>query len=96
MNDLNVSVGFLAQLVLSSKDQGGKKAEKMQQWKQILADSVQPPAFQKWTNVDKKLLYDMENRDIKLGNAAYRNHKALKERELEAMVHSMSREKRTS
>ena len=66
----------------------------VQQRKQILDDGVQPPPFQKWTNEDEQMLYDRESREIDLGDTAYGRLQALKERELNATVLNMSREKR--
>ncbi len=76
------------------KTTGTQKADKLEQWKAILADGRPSPLFAPWTNNDEERLRTLCSDEIDIGDTHYRRELALKERELEAVVYMMSWEKR--
>jgi hypothetical protein len=70
------------------KVSGAKKADKLVQWQNIVASEKAPPLFARWTNDDE------ERMNGRIADTHYGQHAALMERELEATVDSMSRDKR--
>jgi hypothetical protein len=76
------------------KTTGARKADKLEQWKAILADGRPPPLFAPWTDDDEERLRTLCSDEIDIGDTQYGRESALKERELEAAVYTMSPEKR--
>ena len=76
------------------KIKGGKRADKLEQWKKILADEQQPPEYERWTEDDDERLLALQRTNIDIRDTQYGRELALKERELEAAAEKMSREKR--
>ena len=76
------------------KTKGAKKADKLNQWKAIVADEKQPPPFSKWTNTDDEILENLRKKEIDIGDTAYGRMLALKEREFESAICNMTKEKR--
>ena len=76
------------------KIKGGKRADKLEQWKKILADEQQPPEYERWTEDDDERLLALSSSNIDIRGTQYGRELALKERELEAAADKMSREKR--
>ena len=76
------------------KKAGAKKAEKLEQWRAILADGRTPPSIERWTDDDEERLLEVMSDKIDIKDTHYGRELALKERELEAMLDNMSQEKR--
>ena len=76
------------------KIKGGKRVDKLEQWKKILADEQQPPEYERWTEDDDERLLALQRTNIDIRDTQYGQELALKERELEAVAGKMSREKR--
>lgn len=76
------------------KVKGALKADKLEQWKQILESGNEPPPFEKWTDEDDSMLHYLETKEIELGDTAYGRLLALKEREFGATLRTMSKAKR--
>ena len=70
----------------SSKKAGAKKADKLEQWRAILADGQTPPPIALWTDDDKEKLLVVMSDDIDIKDTHYGRESALKERELEATL----------
>jgi hypothetical protein len=77
-----------------AKTKGSKKEDKLEQWKDIVAKGQQPPQFERWTDDDKQKLAPLMSDEVDMAETYYRREQALHERELEATVYCMSREKR--
>jgi hypothetical protein len=77
-----------------AKTKGSKKAEKLEQWKDIVAKGQQPPQFEQWTDNDEQKLAPLMSDEVDMADTYYGREQALHERELEATVYCMSREKR--
>ncbi len=73
---------------------GAKKADKLVQWQNIVASEKAPPLFARWTNDDEERMNGLTTESISIADTHYGQHAALMERELEAAVDSMSRDKR--
>ncbi len=71
-----------------------KKADKLVEWQNIVAGREAPPLFACWTNDDKERLIGLMSDSVGMSDTHYGQEAALKERELEAAVDSMSWEKR--
>ena len=71
-----------------------KKADKLEQWRAILADGRTPPPIARWTDDDEQRLLGVMSDDIDIKDTHYGRKMALKERELEATLDNMSQEKR--
>lgn len=76
------------------KKAGAKKPEKLEQWKAILADGRTPLPISRWTDDDEQRLLSVMSDEIDIKDTHYGRELALKERELEASLDNMSREKR--
>ena len=76
------------------KVSGAKKADKLVQWQNIVASEKAPPLFARWTNDDEERMNGLTTESISIADTHYGRHAALMERELEAAVDSMSRDKR--
>jgi hypothetical protein len=77
-----------------AKTKGSKKEDKLQQWKDIVAKGQQPPQFSWWSDDDKQKLAPLMSDEVDMTDKYYGREQALHERELEATVYCMSREKR--
>jgi hypothetical protein len=76
------------------KVSGAKKADKLVQWQNIVASEKAPPLFARWTNDDEEMMNGLTTESIDIADTHYGRHATLMERELEAAVDSMSRDKR--
>jgi hypothetical protein len=76
------------------KKAGAKKADKLEQWRAILADGRTPPPIARWTDDDEQRQLGVMSDDIDIEGTHYGRELALKERELEAILNNMSQEKR--
>jgi hypothetical protein len=76
------------------KVSGAKKADKLVQWQNILASEKAPPLFARWTNDDEERMNGLTTESISITDTHYGQHAVLIERELEAAVDSMRRDKR--
>jgi hypothetical protein len=81
-------------LASSTKGEWGQKANKLVQCQNIVASEKAPPLFAHWTNEDEERMNGLAMETISIADTHYGQHAALKERELEAVVDSMSRDKR--
>mgnify|MGYP001084909694 CR=1 FL=1 len=77
-----------------AKTKGSKKEDKLQQWKDIVATGQQPPQFSRWTDDDEQKLAPLMSDEVDMVDTYYGREQALHERELEATMYCMSREKR--
>ncbi len=73
---------------------GAKKADKLVQWQNIVAKGKAPPLFARWTDDDEERMQSLAAGGVSIGDTHYGREASLKERELEAAVYTMSREKR--
>jgi hypothetical protein len=82
----------------ATKTKGAKKADKLEQWKQILESGKRPPDYDRWTAEDeeRRVGLDVQGDTINIGNTRYGCKIALKKRELEAAANSMTREERNT
>jgi len=83
----------------ATKTKGGaKKADKLEQWKQIMESGKRPPDYDRWTAEDEERLVGLEVQGdtIDISNTRYGCEIALKKRELEAAANSMTREERNT
>ena len=71
-------------------------AKKQTSWYNVrkLWPAKRPPLFAHWTNDDEERMNGLTTKSISIADTHYGRHAALKERELEAAVDSMSRDKR--
>ena len=77
------------------KVSGAKKTDKLVQWQNIVASKKAPHLFAPWTNDDdEERMNGLTTKIIDIADTHYGRHAALTERELEAAVDSMSRDKR--
>ena len=76
------------------KKAGAKKPEKLEQWKAILADGRTPLPISRWTDDDEQRLLSVMSDEIDIKDTHYGRKLALNERELEASLDNMSKEKR--
>ena len=76
------------------KIKGGKRGDKLEQWKKILSDGQQPPKYKWWTEDNEERLLALGKTNIDIKDTQYGRELALKERELEAAADKMSWEKR--
>jgi hypothetical protein len=76
------------------KTAGAKKADKLKKWKAILAGRWPPPPIDQWTGDDKQRLLAVMLDKVDIMDTHYRCELALKERDLEATLDNMSKEKR--
>ena len=67
---------------------------KLVQWQNIVTSKKAPPLFTCWTNDDEERMNGLTTESISITDTHYGRHAALMERELEAAVDSMSRDKR--
>ena len=77
-----------------TKTKGSKKVDKLQQWKDIVATGQQPPQFSWWMDDDEQKLAPLMSDEVDMVDTYYGREQALHERELEATMYCMSREKR--
>jgi phage terminase large subunit-like protein len=82
----------------ATKTKGAKKADKLEQWKQILESGKRPPDYDRWTAEDEERLVGLEVQGdtIDISSTRYGREIALKKRELEAAANSMTREERNT
>lgn len=82
----------------ATKTKGAKKADKLEQWKQILESGKRPPDYDRWTAEDEERLVGLEVQGdtINISSTRYGREIALKKRELEAAANSMTREERNT
>jgi hypothetical protein len=80
----------------ATKNKGAKKADKLEQWKQILESEMRPPDYDRWTAEDEERLVGLavQGDTIGISNTRYGREIAPKKRELEAAVNSMTWEER--
>jgi (p)ppGpp synthase/HD superfamily hydrolase len=76
------------------KVSGAKQADKLVQWQNIVASKKAPPLIACWMNDDEERMNGLTMESISTADTHYGRHAALMERELEAAVDSMSRDKR--
>ena len=75
--DLNVLLGWykIAKIADLSKD------EKMEKWKKLRQDNVQPPAYDKWTDEDERKLIEASKEDLGIGDTAVGRLEAKRKRD---------------
>ena len=75
--DLNVLLGWykIAKIGDLSKD------EKMEKWKKLRQDNVQPPAYDKWTDEDERKLIEASKEDLGIGDTAVGRLEAKRKRD---------------
>ncbi len=80
----------------ATKSKGAKKANKAEQWKQILESRKQPPDCDRWTAEDEERIVGLavQGNNINISDTQYGRKVALKKRELEAAADCMTREER--
>ncbi len=78
----------------AQKVASAKKAGKVIQRQNIVAGREAPPLFARWINDDKERLLGLMSDSVDVSDTHYGQEAALKIRELEAVVDSMSQEKR--
>ena len=80
----------------ATKSKGAKKADKAEQWEQILESGEQPPDYDRWTAEDEERLVGLavQGNKIDISDTQYGCKVALKKRELEAAADCMTREER--
>ena len=76
------------------KIKGGKRVDKLEQWKKILSDGQQPPEYKRWTEDNEERLLALGKTNIDIKDTQYGWELAHTERDLEAAADKMSREKR--
>ncbi len=82
----------------ATKTKGAKKADKLEQWKQILKSGKRPPDYDRWTAEEEERLVGLgvQGDTIDISNTQYGRKIALKKRELEAAANSMTWEERNT
>ena len=80
----------------ATKSKGSKKADKAEQWKQILESKKRPPDYDRWTAEDEERIVGLavQGNYINISNTRYGCEVALKKRELEAAADFMTWEER--
>jgi hypothetical protein len=79
-----------------AKIKGAKRADKVEQWKQILDSGKQPPDYDRWMAEDEERLKALQGTKVDIKDTQYGQELALRERKLMAAVDAMSREKRVA
>jgi hypothetical protein len=77
-----------------AKIKGAKRADKVEQWKQILESGKRPPDYDRWTAEDEERLIALQGTKVDIKDTQYGRELALREMELMAVADAMSREKR--
>ncbi len=80
----------------ATKSKGSKKADKAEQWKQILESGERPPGYDRWTAEDEERLVGLavQGNKIDISGTQYGRKVALEKRELEAAADCLTREER--
>jgi hypothetical protein len=80
----------------ATKSKGAKKADKADQWKQILESGKQPPDYDRWTAEYEERIVGLavQGNNIDISDTLYGHEVVLKKRELEAAADCMTREER--
>jgi hypothetical protein len=75
------------------KKKGDKKRDKLEQWVEIRWSMKPPPPYNKWTDKDEQKLTALMSDEVDMADKFFGRELALKEREFEAALVNMSREK---
>ncbi len=76
------------------KKKGDKKKDKLEQWVEIRWSMKPPPPYNKWTDQDEQKRTALMSDEVDMADTFFGRELALKEKEFEAAVVNMSREKR--
>ncbi len=74
--------------------QKSKKEDKMERWRQILAEGERPPAVRGWTDEDKQRLLALSTSEIGLADMCFGRELKRQKREMEAAIEHFCWEER--